>query len=63
VLTAGKIKLYKTLIIPVATYGAESWAMHKDMTKRLADFEGKVSRRMFRGIKVNENWRKRCNKE
>ncbi|KMQ81323.1 endonuclease-reverse transcriptase, partial [Lasius niger] len=39
-----KIKIYKTLIIPVLTYGAESWTMseaHKDM---LGVFERKVLR-------------------
>jgi hypothetical protein len=34
-----------------------------DIAKRLAAFERKVSRRIFGGIKVNENWRKRYNKE
>jgi hypothetical protein len=47
----------------VATYGAENWTWSKDIAKRLAAFERKISRRMFRGIKVNETWRKRYNKE
>jgi hypothetical protein len=38
-------------------------SLNKDATKRLAAFETKVFRRMFGGIKVNENWRKRYNKE
>jgi hypothetical protein len=42
----------------VATYRAESWALNEDIAKRLATFERKVLRRMFGGIKVNENWRK-----
>jgi hypothetical protein len=33
------------------------------MTKRLSTFKRKVLRRMFGGIKVNENWRKQYNKE
>ena len=37
--------------------------MSEDITKRLAAFEIKVLRRMFGGIKVNENWRKRYNEE
>jgi hypothetical protein len=45
----------------VATYGAESWTLNKDIAERLAAFERKDSRRMFGGITVNENWRKRCN--
>jgi hypothetical protein len=42
----------------VATYRAESWALNEDIVKQLATFERKVLRRMFGGIKVNENWRK-----
>jgi hypothetical protein len=38
-------------------------ALHKDIDKRLAAFERQVLIRMFWGIKVNENWRKRYNKE
>jgi len=47
----------------VATYGAESWLLNKDVAKWLAVFERKVLRRMFGRIKVNENWIKRYNKE
>jgi hypothetical protein len=47
----------------VATNGAESWTLNKDITKRLAVCERKVLRRMFGGIKMNENWRKRYNEE
>jgi hypothetical protein len=46
----------------VATYGAESWTLNKHIAERLAAFGRKVLRRMSGGIKVNENWRKRCNK-
>ena len=37
--------------------------LFKDVAKGLATFERKVLRRMFGGIKVNENWGKRCSKE
>jgi len=47
----------------VVTYGAEAWTLNKDIIKRLSVFERKVLRRIFGGIKVNENWRKRYNKE
>jgi hypothetical protein len=46
----GKIEMYKTLTSPVATYGAESWTLNEDITKRLSAFERKVLRRMFGGI-------------
>jgi hypothetical protein len=47
----------------VTAYAAEPWALNKYIAKRLAAFEIKVLRRMFGGIKVNEIWRKRYNKE
>ena len=48
----------------MTTYEAESWTLHKDIAKRLAAFERKVSRRMLGGgTEVNENRRKRYNKE
>jgi hypothetical protein len=47
----------------VATYRAEYWMLNKYITKRQVTFERKVSRKMCGGIKVNENWRKRYNKE
>jgi hypothetical protein len=37
--------------------------LNKDITARLAVFERKVLKRVFAGSKVNENWRKRYNKE
>jgi hypothetical protein len=50
------------VIRPVATYGAESWALNRDIAKRLAALKRKVLGRMFGGIKINENWRHRYNK-
>jgi intein/homing endonuclease len=47
----------------VVTYGAEAWTLNKDTIKRLSVFKRKVLRRIFGGIKVNENWRKQYNKE
>jgi len=50
------MKIYRTLIKPVAEYRAEFWTLNKDTAKQLATFEGRVSRKVCRGIKVNENW-------
>lgn len=47
----------------MATYGAISCTFNNDIAKRFALFESRVLRRMFRDIKVNENWRKQCNEE
>jgi len=43
--------------------GPESRTFSKDIAKRVANFERKILRRKFGGIKVNENCRKRYNKE
>ena len=47
ILRAEKINIYKTLITPVATYGAESWMLNEGIAKRLATFERKVLKRVF----------------
>jgi hypothetical protein len=47
----------------MVTHGAEYWTLNKDTAKRLAALERKVFGRMSGGIKVNENWRRRCNRE
>jgi hypothetical protein len=52
VLRAEKIEICKTLIRPVAKYGAESWALNEGIAKKLATFERKVLRRMCGGVKV-----------
>ena len=41
VLRAEKLKMYKTLIKPVAIYGAEFWTLKKDIAKRLDSLENK----------------------
>jgi hypothetical protein len=63
VLSAEKIKISKTFIRPGASFGTESWTLNEGIAKRLAAFERKLLIRMFGGNKVNENWRKRYNKE
>ena len=46
---AEKVKIYKTLARPMATYAAESCTLNTDIAKRLAAFERKVLRRRFWG--------------
>ena len=52
VLKAEKIKIYKILIRPVATYGAESWALNKDIAKEMDAFGWKI-RKKERKKKMN----------
>jgi protein involved in ribonucleotide reduction len=63
VLGAERVKIYRTFIRLVATYGAESWTLSKDIAKPLATFQRKVLGMISGGIKVNENWRKQYYKE
>lgn len=40
-----KVKIYKTLIRPVLTYGCEAWTLKAEECCRLAIFERKILRR------------------
>ena len=57
-----KIKIYKSLIRPVITNGAEAWTLNAETIKELAVFERKVLRRILGAVKINDTWRRR-NKE
>jgi hypothetical protein len=48
-----------TFLRPEPTYKAKSWTLNQDIAKRLAAIERKGLGRMFGGITVNENERKR----
>ena len=53
-----KIKIYKTIILPVVLYGCETWSLTLREESRLRVFENRIMRRIF-GLKRDENgeWR------
>jgi hypothetical protein len=60
-----KIKIYKTIILPVVLYGCEIWPLTLREEYRLRVFENRVLRRIF-GPKKDEltgGWRKLDNEE
>jgi hypothetical protein len=60
-----KIKIYKTIILPVVLYGCDSWSLTLREECRLRVFENKVLRRIF-GPKTDEvtgEWRRLHKKE
>jgi hypothetical protein len=48
-----KIRIYKTIILPVVLYGCETWSLALREEHRLRVFENKVLRRIF-GVRRDE---------
>jgi hypothetical protein len=42
-----KVKIYKTVILPVALYGCKTWSLTLREENRLRVFENRVLRRIF----------------
>jgi hypothetical protein len=42
-----KVKIYKTIILPVILYGCETWSLTLREERRLRVFENRVLRRIF----------------
>jgi hypothetical protein len=42
-----KIKIYKTLILPVVLYGCETWSLMLREERRLRGFENRMLKRIF----------------
>jgi hypothetical protein len=60
-----KVKIYKTIILPVVLYGCETWSLMLREEHRLRVFENRVPRRIFvpKRDEVMEEWRKLHNEE
>jgi len=59
-----KIKLYKTLIRPVVSYGCETWSLRKNKEEKLDIFERKILRRILGSVRTSEGlFRLRTNEE
>jgi hypothetical protein len=60
-----KIRIFKTIILPVILYGCETWSLALREEHRLRVFENRVLRRIFgpKGDEVTGEWRKLHNKE
>jgi len=60
-----KIKIYRTLILPVVLYGCETWSLTLREERRLRVFENRMLRRVFgpKREEVTREWRKLHNEE
>jgi hypothetical protein len=58
-----KIRLYKTIIMPVVTYGAETWTLTRKMEKMLMTWERKILTKIYGPTKENGQWRIKMNAE
>jgi len=55
-----KIKIYRTIILPVVLYGCETWSLTLREERKMRVFENKVLRRIFgpRSDEVTGEWRR-----
>jgi hypothetical protein len=60
-----KIKIQRTIILPVVLYGCETWSLTLREERRRRAFENRVLRRVFgpKRDKVTGEWRKLHNEE
>jgi len=60
-----KIKIYRTIILPIVLHGCEIWSLTLREKRRLRVFNNRALRRIF-GPKMDEvtvEWRKLCNEK
>ena len=54
-----KIKIYKTITLPVVLYGCEAWSLALREESRLRVFENRILRRIPRAKRIeNGEWRR-----
>jgi hypothetical protein len=60
-----KIKIYRTIILPVVLYGYETWSLTLREEDRLREFENRALRRIFgpKRDEVTGEWRRLHNEE
>jgi len=60
-----KIKIYRSIILPVVLYGCETWSLTVREERRLRMFENRVLKRVFgpKSDEVTGEWRRLHNKE
>ncbi|GFW20053.1 uncharacterized protein TNCV_867591 [Trichonephila clavipes] len=58
-----KLRLYKTLILPVLLYASETWTLNLETIRALETFERKALRTIFGPVKDQGCWRTRYNFE
>jgi len=60
-----KIKIYRTVILPVVLYGCETWSLTLQEERNLKVFENMVLRRIFgrRRDEATGEWRRLHNEE
>ena len=60
-----KIKIYRTIMLPIVLYGCETWSLTLREERRLYVFENRVLRRIFgpKRDEVTGEWRKLHNEE
>jgi hypothetical protein len=58
-----KLKIYKTLIRPILTYGSETWTLTTEEMNAIRISERKIIRKIYGPIKEGDSQRIRTNKE
>ena len=60
-----KLKIHRTIILPVVLYGYETWSLPLREERRLRTFENRLLRRIFGPMRdeVTGEWRKLYNEE